>query len=143
VVDTLVAVFFVGVLVAVSAVDIRRRIVPNAIVLPAAAVVLAARMAVHPSPVWALAGLGAALFLLIGAVARPGGIGMGDVKLALLLGFAVGSSVTIALLVAFLGAAVPSLALIVRHGGLGRTMTLPFAPFLAVGGIVGLMAGAG
>jgi leader peptidase (prepilin peptidase) / N-methyltransferase len=142
VVDTLVAVFFVGVLVAVSAIDIKHRIVPNKIVLPAAAIVLAARTVAHPSAVWALAGLGAALFLLLGAVARPGGMGMGDVKLALLLGFAVGPTITLALLIALVTAAVPSIALIVRHGRRGRTMALPFAPFLALGGIVALVAGA-
>jgi len=139
--DALVAVFFIGVLVAISAVDIRRRIVPNKIVLPAAAVVLVARTAVHPSLVWLVAGVGAALFLLVAAVARPGGMGMGDVKLALLLGFAVGRTVPVALLVALVAGVVPSLALIIRHGTSGRTMGIPFAPFLALGGVVALFAG--
>ncbi len=141
VVDLFVAVFFVCVLAAISVVDIRRRIVPNRIVLPAAAVVLVARTAVHPSVVWLAAGLGAALFLLAAAVAKPGGMGMGDVKLALLLGFAVGRTVPIALVVALVAAVVPSLALLIRHGAGGRTMGIPFAPFLALGGVVALVAG--
>jgi leader peptidase (prepilin peptidase)/N-methyltransferase len=142
VVDILVAVFFVGVLVVVSVVDVRQRIIPNRIVLPAAAVVLAARTVVHPSVVWLAAGAGAAAFLLAAAIARPGGMGMGDVKLALLLGVAVGRTVPIALVVALVAAAVPSVALLVRHGARGRTMGIPFAPFLAVGGVVALIVGA-
>ena len=141
-VDALVAVFFVVVLVVVSVVDVRRRIIPNRIVLPAAAIVLAARTIVHPSVVWLVAGAGAAGFLLAAAVARPGGMGMGDVKLGLLLGVAVGRTVPLALVVALVAAALPSVALLVRHGASGRTMGIPFAPFLALGGVVALIAGA-
>jgi len=141
-VDILVAVFFVSVLVLISAIDVRSRIVPNRIVLPAAAVVLAARTIVHPSVVWLVAGVGAALALLAAAAARPGAMGMGDVKLALLLGVAVGRTVPLALLVALFAAAIPSAALLLRHGARARAMAIPFAPFLAVGGIVGLVLGA-
>ncbi|MDE3189715.1 MAG: prepilin peptidase [Acidobacteriota bacterium] len=140
-VDALVAVFFVGVLAVVSVVDVRRRIIPNRIVLPAAAIVLAARTAVHPSVVWIVAGAGAAAFLLAAAVLRPGGMGMGDVKLALLLGVAVGRSVPLALVVALAAAAVPSVVLLARHGARARTMGIPLAPFLALGGVVALVAG--
>lgn len=141
VVDALVAALFVGVLVVVSVVDVRRRVIPNRIVLPAAVAVLAARTIVHPSVVWIVAGAGAAAFLLAAAVARPGGMGMGDVKLALLLGVAVGRSVPIALVVALAAAAAPSAALLLRHGSRGRAMTIPFGPFLALGGVVALVAG--
>ncbi|MGH3000477.1 MAG: prepilin peptidase, partial [Gaiellaceae bacterium] len=141
IVDALVAVFFVGVLVVVSVVDVRRRIIPNRIILPAAAIVLAARTIIHPSVVWIVAGAGAAAFLLAAALVRPGGMGMGDVKLALLLGVAVGRTVPLALAVALVAAAVPSVALLVRHGARGRTMGIPFAPFLALGGVVALLAG--
>ena len=78
-VDALVAVFFVVVLAVISVVDVWRRIVPNRIVLPAAAIVLAARMLVHPSLVWIAAGAGAAAFLFVAAIVRPGGMGIGDV----------------------------------------------------------------
>jgi leader peptidase (prepilin peptidase) / N-methyltransferase len=141
-VDAGVAVLFVAVLVAVSVIDVKQRLIPNRIVLPAAAVVLAARTIVHPSVVWLVAGTGAAAFLLAAALARPGGMGMGDVKLALLLGVAVGRSVPLALIVALVAAVVPSLVLLVRHGRAGRTMGIPFAPFLALGGVVALIAGA-
>ena len=141
IVDALVAVFFVTVLVVVSVVDVRRRIIPNRIVLPAVVIVLAARTLVHPSLVWLVAGAGAAAFLLVAAVARPGGMGMGDVKLALLLGVAVGRTVPLALLVALVAAALLSVAILVRHGARGRTMGIPFAPFLALGGVVALLVG--
>jgi len=140
-VDALASVFFVAVLVVVSVVDVRRRIIPNRIVLPAAAIVLAARTIVHPSVVWLVAGAGAAAFLLVAAVVRPGGMGMGDVKLALLLGVAVGRTVPLALVVALVAATLPSVAILVRHGAQGRTMGIPFAPFLALGGVVALLAG--
>ncbi|HEY2074291.1 MAG TPA: A24 family peptidase, partial [Gaiellaceae bacterium] len=129
------------VLVVVSVVDLRQRIIPNRIVLPAAVIVLAARTVVHPSVVWIVAGAGAAAFLLAAPIARPGGMGMGDVKLALLLGVAVGRTVPLALVVALVAAAVPSVVLLVRHGARGRTMGIPFAPFLALGGVVALIAG--
>jgi leader peptidase (prepilin peptidase)/N-methyltransferase len=141
VVDAVVAVVFVSALAAISIVDVRRRIVPNRIVLPAAAVVLVARTIVHPSAVWFASGLGAALFLLLAAAVKPGGMGMGDVKLALLVGFAVGSAVPVAIVAALVAGALPSAFLLVRHGVRGRTMTIPFAPFLALGGVLALVAG--
>ena len=88
--DTLIAAFICAVLVAISATDLEHRIVPNRIVVPAAAVVLAAQTALHPSPEWAIGALGASGFLLLAALAYPAGMGMGDVKLALLMGAALG-----------------------------------------------------
>ena len=136
-----VAAFFCAVLVALSAIDLEHRIVPNRIVLPAAVVVLLAQTALEPSPEWALAALGASLFLLVAALAHPAGMGMGDVKLALLLGAALGKAVPIALMAGMLAALVPSIVLLARHGAGARKMGIPFAPFLALGGIVALFAG--
>ena len=84
-------------LVAISATDLERRIIPNRIVLPAAVVLLAAQTVLDPSVEWAAAGLGAAAFFLLAALAYPGGMGMGDVKLALLLGVVLGRTVPVAL----------------------------------------------
>ena len=139
--DALVAAFVCAVLVAISATDLEHRIVPNRIVVPAAAVVLAAQTALHPSPEWALAALGASGFLLAAAIAYPAGMGMGDVKLALLMGAVLGRVVPVALLLGMLAALVPSGVLFVRHGGQARKMGIPLAPFLAAGTIVGLFAG--
>jgi leader peptidase (prepilin peptidase)/N-methyltransferase len=82
-------------------------VIPNRVVVPAAAVVLAANTMLQPSAEWAAAGFGAALFLFIAALAYPAGMGMGDVKLALLLGVAVGRSVPVAMMVGMISALVP------------------------------------
>ena len=137
----LAAAVFCVALVAISAIDIERRIVPNRIVLPATVVVLALMLAWKPSVEWPAAGFGAALFLLLAALAYPSGMGMGDVKLALLLGVAVGRSVPMAVMVGMLAALVPSAVLFARHGAAARKMGIPFAPFLALGGVVALFAG--
>jgi leader peptidase (prepilin peptidase)/N-methyltransferase len=134
------AVFCVAV-VAISAIDIEHRIVPNRIVLPAALVVLALMLAWKPSLEWPAAGFGAALFLFLAALAYPRGMGMGDVKLALLIGIAVGRSVPVALMLGMATALVPSAVLFARHGVAARKMAIPFAPFLALGGVVALFAG--
>ena len=132
---------FCGALVAISATDIERRIVPNRIVLPATVVVLALQLAWRPSVEWPAAGFGAALFLFIAALAYPRGMGMGDVKLALLLGVADGRAVPVAIMLGTLSALVPSLVLFARHGSAARKMAIPFAPFLALGGVVALFFG--
>ncbi len=104
--------------------------------------VLALRLLDHPSLEWPLAGLAAAGFLLAAALAYPGGMGMGDVKLALLMGVALGRVVPVALLVGMISAIVPSVVLFARHGRAARKMAIPFAPFLALGSLVALFAGA-
>jgi leader peptidase (prepilin peptidase)/N-methyltransferase len=139
--DAAVAAFFCTALVAVSATDLEHRIVPNRIVVPAAAVVLLAQTALHPSVEWVLAGFGASGFLFAAALAYPKGMGMGDVKLTLLLGVMLGRTVPVALMLGMLAALVPSLVLVARHGVRARKMGIPFAPFLALGGVVALLAG--
>jgi leader peptidase (prepilin peptidase) / N-methyltransferase len=136
-----VASFFCAVLVAVTATDLTHRIVPNRIVVPAAAIVLLAQTALRPSPEWALAAFGAALFLFVAVLAYPAGMGMGDVKLALLMGAALGKTVPVALLSGMIFALVPSLFLLARHGQAARKMAIPFAPFLALGSVLALFAG--
>ena len=117
------------------------RIVPNRIVLPAAAIVLVAQTALNPSPEWLLGALGASGFLFVAAIAYPAGMGMGDVKLALLLGAMLGRLVGVGLMVGMVAALVPSVYLLARHGAAARKMGIPFAPFLAFGAIVALFAG--
>ena len=139
--EAAVAAFFCAVLVAVSAIDLEHRIIPNRIVLPAAVVVLAANTARELSPQWALAGLGASGFLFAAALIYPAGMGMGDVKLALLMGFALGKTVPVALLAGMLAAMIPGLVLFARHGAKARKMGIPFGPFLALGSVVALFWG--
>jgi leader peptidase (prepilin peptidase)/N-methyltransferase len=135
------AAFFCATLVAVSVTDLERRLIPNRIVLPAAAVVLLAQTALEPSPQWALSALGASLFLFLAALAYPAGMGMGDVKLALLLGAMLGRTVSVAMMIAMVAALVPAVILLARHGSAARKMGIPFGPFLALGGVVTLFAG--
>jgi leader peptidase (prepilin peptidase)/N-methyltransferase len=137
----LVAVIFCAALVAVSATDFQHRIIPNRIVVPAAAIVLVARTVIDPSPEWALGALAAGGFLFLAVLAYPAGMGMGDVKLALLLGAMLGRTVGVALMIGMFAALVPSIVLMVRHGSAARKMALPFGPFLALGGLVALFAG--
>jgi leader peptidase (prepilin peptidase)/N-methyltransferase len=136
-----IAAVFCAVLVTVSATDLERRIIPNRIVVPATVVLLVAQTLLHPSVEWAVGGAGAAAFFLAAALAYPGGMGMGDVKLALLLGVVLGRTVPVALLLGMLSALVPAAVLGVRHGRAARKMTIPFGPFLSLGGVVALFAG--
>jgi leader peptidase (prepilin peptidase) / N-methyltransferase len=135
------AAVFCAALVVVSATDLTHRIVPNRVVLPAAAVVLGLMTAAEPSPEWAIAGAGAAAFLLAAALAYPRGMGMGDVKLALLMGTALGRTVAVALPLGMIAALVPAVVLFARHGSTARKMAIPFAPFLAFGSVVALFWG--
>jgi leader peptidase (prepilin peptidase) / N-methyltransferase len=136
-----VGAFFCAALVAVSATDVERFVIPNKVVLPAAAVVLAAQTLLHPSVEWTVGAFGASGFLFLAALAYPAGMGMGDVKLALLLGAMLGRTAPVALMIGMIAALVPSIALLVRHGSAARKMRIPFGPFLALGGVIALFAG--
>jgi leader peptidase (prepilin peptidase)/N-methyltransferase len=139
--EAVVASAFCAALVAVSAIDLAHRIVPNRIVVPGAVAILVAQTVIHPSPAWALGALGASGFLLAAAIAYPAGMGMGDVKLALMLGAMLGSAVAPGMFIGMIAALVPSAILFARHGSAARKMGLPFAPFLALGAVVALFAG--
>ena len=136
-----VAAFFCLTLVAVSATDLEHRIIPNRIVVPAGVIVLVANTALHPGPQWAIGAFGASGFLLAAALAYPAGMGMGDVKLAFLMGAALGKTVPVALFVGVFAAMVPGIVLLARHGRAARKMGVPFGPFLALGSVVALFAG--
>jgi leader peptidase (prepilin peptidase) / N-methyltransferase len=127
--------------VVVTATDLERRIVPNRVVLPAAAAVLVLQTISHPSPEWAIGAAGAAGFLLLAALAYPGGMGMGDVKLALLIGALLGAMTPVGLMLGLILAFVPSVVLLARHGAGARKLGIPFAPFLAAGAVIALFAG--
>jgi leader peptidase (prepilin peptidase)/N-methyltransferase len=139
--STAVAAFFCLTLVAVSATDLEHRIIPNRIVVPAGLIVLAANTALHHGPQWAIGAVGASGFLLAAALAHPAGMGVGDIKLAFLMGAALGKTVPVAIMVGLLAALVPGLVLIARHGRAARKMGIPFGPFLAFGAVVALFAG--
>jgi leader peptidase (prepilin peptidase) / N-methyltransferase len=120
--------------------DLRTRLVPDgplvlAIVI---AVLLCALSAPAELPVRLAAAAGAAGFLLAAALIRPDGMGLGDVKLAGVLGLYLGVAVVEAMFVAFAAGSIVGLALIARHGWSARTRTIPFAPCLALGALVAL-----
>ena len=138
--DTILGAFVICVLVAVSRIDIERRIIPDLIVLPAWAIALVANLALHPGDwwQWLLASVGCGLLFLVFARAS-GGLGMGDVKLVAFLGAALGGDVVPALMIGTATAALVSLAIILRHGAAGRKRTIPYGPFLAAGAIAVLI----
>lgn len=138
----LIGAFVATVLLVVSAIDLDRRIIPNVIVLPATAAVLTAQCLAFGDRAaeWVAAGLLAAAFLALPLLWVPGGVGMGDLKLALLMGVALGAGVIDALLYASLAAAGWALVLRAR-GADARTATFAFGPFLALGSIIALFTG--
>jgi leader peptidase (prepilin peptidase) / N-methyltransferase len=134
---------FVSTLAAITLTDLEQRLIPNRILATSAAIGLAIVVLGDPSslPERAAAALGAGGLLFCVALAYPRGMGLGDVKLAAVMGLYLGSSVAPALLVAFAAGAVVGLALIAKYGTAARKRALPFGPFLALGGFVGLLAG--
>ena len=131
-------------LVPAAVIDLEHRIIPNVITLPGCVLAIALGLALDPSgePSRLIAGAAAGGFLLVAALAYPGGMGMGDVKLAAMLGLFLGSSVAPALLIALLSGTVVGVVIIARKGArAGRKTAVPFGPFLALGGIVAVFAG--
>ena len=134
---------FVALLAAVTMTDLERRIIPNAVLLAGAilGVALLALTAPDSLPEHGIAALGAGLALLVIALAYPRGMGMGDVKLAAVMGLYLGKSVIPAIAVAVFVGALVGLAMMARDGASARKTAVPFGPFLALGGLVGLLAG--
>jgi leader peptidase (prepilin peptidase) / N-methyltransferase len=134
---------FAAVLIAVAGIDLDPRIIPNKIVVPAAVYGLLATIVLRPDNIddALIAGAAAFLALFLAAVAYPAGMGMGDVKLAGVMGIYLGSSVAPAMLVAFLSGSVVGIAILAREGRSARKKGVPFGPFLALGGLVGILVG--
>ena len=142
--DIVLGLVLVAVLVPVALIDLEEQIIPNRITLPAAVAAVAIGLALAPSrvPEQLIAGAAAGGFLLVFVLAYPRGMGMGDVKLAAVLGLYLGSSVAPAMLVALISGTLVGVVVIMRLGvAQGRKTAVPFGPFLALGGLVGLLAG--
>jgi leader peptidase (prepilin peptidase)/N-methyltransferase len=120
--------------------DLRTRLVPDAPLALglALAVGVCALSAPDELPERIAAGSGAAGFLLAAAVIRPDGMGLGDVKLAGVIGVYLGAEVIAAMAIAFASGSIVGLALIARHGWAARRRTIPFAPCLALGALVAM-----
>jgi leader peptidase (prepilin peptidase) / N-methyltransferase len=140
---SLVGVPFICVLITLSVIDLETRLLPNRIVLPAAVAALLAQIALFPDRLLEsiVASVGGALLLFIPALVSPGALGMGDVKLVLLLGAVLGRAIGFSFFVAsFVGLAV-ALVLLSREGRGALKSSIPFGPALAAGGIVALLVG--
>jgi leader peptidase (prepilin peptidase) / N-methyltransferase len=131
-------------LVPITFIDLDYRIIPNRITLPAAlaAPILLGLTRPDLIPEHLIAGAAAGGFLFLALMAYPGGMGMGDVKLAAVMGLYLGRSVAPAMLVALLAGTLVGVAIMARKGTReGRKTAVPFGPFLSLGGVVGLLAG--
>jgi leader peptidase (prepilin peptidase)/N-methyltransferase len=123
--------------------DLELRVIPNRILMASAlaGIAIATLFDIGSLPERGAAAVGAGGVLLVAALAYPNGMGMGDVKLAALMGLYLGSAVAPALLIGFLAGALVGIGLMLREGAAARKRGVPFGPFLALGGIVGLLAG--
>ncbi len=142
--DRALGLTLIALLVPIALIDLDHRIIPNRMTALGAVAALAIGAATRPAglPEQLIAGAAAAGFLLAAALARPGGMGMGDVKLAGMLGLFLGREVAVALLVALLAGSFVGIVVMARRGvGEGRKTAIPFGPFLALGGAVALLAG--
>jgi leader peptidase (prepilin peptidase)/N-methyltransferase len=134
---------FFAALVAVTFIDFDLRIIPDKIVLPGAAVGIVASVLLAPDRWWhyVVAGLGAAGFLFALGMLWPGGMGFGDVKLALFMGVVLGAGVIVALFAGFLAGGLIGGALLLA-GVKKRTDKIPFGPYLSLGAVVAALSGA-
>lgn len=147
--ELLPALLFISTLIIIFFVDLEHFLIPNVVVLPVAVVGLAAMIIISLTtadvdfPQWwtfPVAGIVSGGFFLIIALLYPRGMGMGDVKLAAMLGFFLGWPVAVGLFVGFLSGALVGIGLMIA-GVKGRKSRLPFGPFLAAGGLVALFFG--
>jgi leader peptidase (prepilin peptidase)/N-methyltransferase len=134
----LIGVVLCPVLVLLTAIDLRHRLLPNVVVLPAAVAVAAIVAISEPGriPAHAAAGAAYAGVLLLAALLVPAGLGMGDVKLALLIGVALGAQTVPAVFVSSLASLTVAVVLIAREGRSALKRTIAFGPYLALGAVV-------
>ena len=125
-------------------IDLEHRIIPNRLTLLGAVLALVLGVVLDPAgePERLIAGVGAGGFLLLAALAYPGGMGMGDVKLAAVMGLFLGRAVVPAIFIALIVGVLAGIAIIAEKGAsAGRKTAVPFGPFLAFGALVATFAG--
>jgi leader peptidase (prepilin peptidase)/N-methyltransferase len=141
--EAVIGLVFVAMLAVITLTDLDLRIIPNKVLIAGAALCLAIAIPTDPGGVperLIAAAAGGGLFFLV-VLAYPKGMGMGDVKLVATMGLFLGRAVAPAILSGLLAGSIVGLALIATQGAQARKMAIPFGPFLALGGIVGLLAG--
>ena len=141
--EVALACVFLFTLAVITVTDLELRIIPNKVLLGAVVigVALIVAFALDTLAERAIAGGAAFALLFVVALAYPQGMGMGDVKLAAVLGLYLGRAVAPAMLFGFaLGAAYGAI-LIARYGAEARKRAVPFGPFLAAGSVIALFVG--
>jgi leader peptidase (prepilin peptidase)/N-methyltransferase len=141
--EAVIGLVFVAMLAIITLTDLDLRIIPNKVLIAGAVLCLAIAIPTDPGGVperLIAAAAGGGLFFLV-VLAYPRGMGMGDVKLVATMGLFLGRAVAPAILAGLLAGSIVGLALIATQGAQARKMAIPFGPFLALGGIVGLLAG--
>jgi leader peptidase (prepilin peptidase)/N-methyltransferase len=141
--EAVIGLVFVAMLAIITLTDLDLRIIPNKVLIAGAVLCLAIAIPADPGGVperLIAAAAGGGLFFLV-VLAYPRGMGMGDVKLVATMGLFLGRAVAPAILAGLLAGSIVGLALIATQGAQARKMAIPFGPFLALGGIVGLLAG--
>lgn len=138
--DVWLGLAFVLLLVPIAFIDLDHRIIPNKLTALGAVMALALVAIFQPDDLveHLIAAAAAGGFLLVAAIVYPAGMGMGDVKLAAVMGLFLGRAVGPAMLVALVAGSLVGVVVIRRHG---RKAGVPFGPFLALGGVAGLFAG--
>jgi leader peptidase (prepilin peptidase)/N-methyltransferase len=144
-IEAVVAAAFFGTLAFISAVDVETRRIPNAVVLPAAAIALATVAILNPDKLLTavIAAGGAFLFFFVPTLISAKLVGAGDAKLALLIGAMLGGDVLSALLIATFAAGFVALVHVATAGRRALKTTIPLGPFLAAGAVIALVAGGG
>lgn len=121
--------------------DVRQHRIPNRIVLPAAVACAVLSLIEGVSPSSGLLAGGAIVLLLFGvSLVRPAALGMGDVKLAVLILCALDSATALALLITLELYALIALILLGRRGRAALTMSLPLAPIAATACVIAVLA---
>jgi prepilin signal peptidase PulO-like enzyme (type II secretory pathway) len=135
-----ISAIFVVVLVVLSVIDIEQGLLPNRIVLPATVLILVLQLAFFPDQAleWILSTVGAGLFFLIAYLSYRAGLGLGDVKFAMLLGAGLGKGVVLGVFLGMFAAGIGGLVLVARQGLDARKQTIPLGPFLALGAVLSL-----
>lgn len=142
--DLILGLVLGAVLIPVSFIDLEHRLIPNRITGPAALAAIVIGVVTRPSGIGAqlIGGAAGFAFLFIFALAYPRGLGMGDVKLAGVMGLFLSASVAVAIVVGVVSSAVLSIGVLVQRGVReGRKVGFPLGPFLAFGGVIGILLG--
>ena len=141
--ELLPALLLTALVVPAAAIDLEHRIIPDLINLPGAVAVYAVSVAVQPDR-WLellLGGLGCFLFFFVAHMVSPKGMGMGDVKMALMIGLGLGQHAFLALFAGLPGVDRAVDVPAETRGRKGLKIDVPFGPFLAFGAVVALIWG--